>query len=106
MLIKASLAAVQSRKIFKLGTLVDSLTLCAVHLLSGDIRLLKMKIKPLQRIVYGLRRYDRARAKVGCSIFLMCFAWLIGYLGAGGFCRGCRFVAPLTVFELFADDHA
>lgn len=45
-LIKATLAAVQS-----------------LHLISGDIRLLKMQVKPLQRIVYGLRRYDRARSK-------------------------------------------
>ncbi|KAG8743374.1 hypothetical protein FRC10_012178 [Ceratobasidium sp. 414] len=41
-------------------------TLAAVqtlHLLSGDIELLKMSIKPLQRIVYGLRRYDRERCR-------------------------------------------
>ncbi|KAG9078295.1 hypothetical protein FS749_009724 [Ceratobasidium sp. UAMH 11750] len=34
-----------------------------LHLLSGDIELLRMSIKPLQRIIYGLRRYDRERFK-------------------------------------------
>lgn len=34
-----------------------------LHLLSGDIELLRMSIKPLQRIIYGLRRYDRERCK-------------------------------------------
>ncbi|QRV73044.1 CorA-like magnesium transporter protein [Ceratobasidium sp. AG-Ba] len=39
-------------------------TLAAVqtlHLLSGDIELLRMAIRPLQRIIYGLRRYDKER---------------------------------------------
>ncbi|CAE6485204.1 unnamed protein product [Rhizoctonia solani] len=35
----------------------------ALHLISGDIRLLHMAIKPLQRIIYRLRRYDRDRYK-------------------------------------------
>ncbi|KAG8690469.1 hypothetical protein FRC11_011415 [Ceratobasidium sp. 423] len=35
----------------------------SLHLISGDIRLLHMAIKPLQRIIYRLRRYDRDRYK-------------------------------------------
>ncbi|EUC67428.1 CorA-like Mg2+ transporter protein [Rhizoctonia solani AG-3 Rhs1AP] len=35
----------------------------SLHLISGDIRLLNMAIKPLQRIIYRLRRYDRDRYK-------------------------------------------
>ncbi|CAE6405329.1 unnamed protein product [Rhizoctonia solani] len=35
----------------------------SLHLILGDIRLLHMAIKPLQRIIYRLRRYDRDRYK-------------------------------------------
>ncbi|KAL5637063.1 hypothetical protein ACGC1H_000886 [Rhizoctonia solani] len=35
----------------------------SLHLISGDIRLLHMAIKPLHRIIYRLRRYDRDRYK-------------------------------------------
>ncbi|KAH7343947.1 hypothetical protein B0J17DRAFT_644636 [Rhizoctonia solani] len=35
----------------------------SLHLVLGDIRLLHMATKPLQRIIYRLRRYDRDRYK-------------------------------------------
>ncbi|KAJ1308494.1 hypothetical protein OPQ81_004198 [Rhizoctonia solani] len=35
----------------------------SLHLISGDIRLLHMATKPLQRVIYRLRRYDRDRYK-------------------------------------------
>ncbi|CAE6384325.1 unnamed protein product [Rhizoctonia solani] len=39
----------------------------SLHLILGDIRLLHMAIKPLQRIIYRLRRYDRDRYKAVAS---------------------------------------
>ncbi|GAB1524974.1 hypothetical protein RhiTH_008130 [Rhizoctonia solani] len=39
----------------------------SLHLILGDIRLLHMAIKPLERIIYRLRRYDRDRYKAVAS---------------------------------------
>ncbi|KAG8729499.1 hypothetical protein FRC12_020938 [Ceratobasidium sp. 428] len=50
-----------------------------LHLLSGDIQLLRRSIKPLQRIVYGLRRYDRERSK-GLAISQEASANVTGFL--------------------------
>jgi hypothetical protein len=60
-LLKNKLKTVRARKLLTRSRGI-CIHLLAVHILSGDLILHKRTMEPIKQLVYGLRRYDLARA--------------------------------------------